>query len=58
MLIRAAHFKFSKKNFDVIFSERKKLFQRLLASAEGPFTAVCLITRPARRREAHKVLRH
>ena len=38
--------------------KRKKFRQRLVASAEGPFTTVCLITRPARRRESSEVLRH
>ena len=32
--------------------KRKKFCQRLVATEEGPFTTVCLITRPARRREA------
>ena len=48
VLIRAVHLKFSKTNYDVIFGEGKKFRQRLEATAEGPFTTVRLITRPAR----------
>ena len=34
--------------------KRNKFWQRLVACAEGPFTSVCIITRPTRRREAKK----
>ena len=37
---------------------RNKFCQRLVACAEGPFTTVRIITRPAKRREANKVFRH
>ena len=55
VLIRAVHLKFSKTNYDVIFGEEKKFRQRLVATAEGPFSTVRLITRPARRQEANRV---
>ena len=55
VLIRAVHLKFSKTNYDVIFGVEKKFRQRLEATAEGPFTTVRLITRPARRQEANRV---
>ena len=40
--------------------KRKKFCQRLVASIEGlgPFITVCIITRPARRREVNEVLTH
>ena len=37
----------------MIFGGEKKFFQRLVATTEGPFTTVCLITRPARWQEAY-----
>ena len=55
VLIRAVHLKFSKTNYDVIFGVEKKFRQHLEATAEGPFTTVRLITRPARRQEANRV---
>ena len=58
MLIRAAHLTFSEENSDVILAKRNMFCQRLVASAEGPFTTVCIITRPPRRRKANKVFRH
>ena len=45
----------AKINYDVIFGEEKKFRQPLVATAEGPFSTVRLITRPARRQEANRV---
>ena len=57
MLIRAAHLKFSKDKFLCDFRWREKSFsQRLVATTEGIFTTVCLISRPARRRKPTKCL--
>ena len=39
----------------MIFGEEKKFRQRLAATAEGPFSTVRLITRPARRQQANRV---
>ena len=50
VLIRAVHLKFSKEKFWSEFRWREKSFFSVLSdTAEGPFTTVCLITRPARR---------
>ena len=43
-------------NFDVILGE--EFCPPPVASAEGPFTTVCIITRPAKQREANKVLKY
>ena len=36
--------------------KRNKFLQPLVASAEGPFTTVCIITRPAKQRKPTKCL--
>ena len=38
--------------------KRKEFCQRLVATAEGLFASVCLITRPARRKTAGSVIKH
>ena len=50
VLIRVVHLKFSKEKFWSEFRWREKSFFSVLSdTAEGPFTTVCLIMRPARR---------
>ena len=38
-----------------LLKKQKKFRQRLVATAEGPFSTVRLIMRPARRQEANRV---
>ena len=37
--------------------KRNKFCQRLVACAEGPFTTVCIITRPAKRRDVQTLVK-